>query len=284
MDSGEHLMAPKKVAANVVLYGTVFLFLLSSLIPFYWMVICSFKTTHELFTGPNPYWMREFTTDNYIKLFSQTYFLRWVGNSLLTAGCAVIISTILGSLAAYGVSRIPSRAGIMTIQAMILIYLIPRSLFVLSLYNVLNALHLLDTLPGLIIAYLSFTLPFTTWLLVGFFQSVPKELDEAALVDGCSRIGALVRVVLPIAIPGIVSTTIYCFAIAWDELLYPLALIQTYTRTTLTVGIASMQQGDVLAWGQIMAANVLTAIPITLAYATIYKRVVAGLAAGSVKG
>jgi len=277
-------MDRRRFAANILLSGVIVIFLISSLVPFYWMVICSFKTTHELFVGANPYWIHEFTLEHYIRLFRHTYFLRWVVNSLIVAGCAVGISTTLGALAAYGVSRIPSRLGIAAVQTMILIYLIPRSLFVLSLYNVLNTLNLLDTLPGLIVAYLSFTLPFTTWLLVGFFQTVPKELDEAALVDGCSRLGALVRVVLPIAVPGLVSTTIYCFAIAWDELLYPLALIQTHTRTTLTVGIASMQQGDIFAWGQIMAANVLTAVPITLAYAAIYRRVVAGLAAGSVKG
>jgi len=284
MDSRRHLVSGRRFATNILLLGVVILFLLSSLVPFYWMIICSFKTTHELFVGTNPYWASEFTTEHYVRLFRQTYFFRWVVNSLIVAGFAVVISTFLGALAAYGVSRIPSRIAILTVQAMILIYLIPRSLFVLSLYNVLNTFHLLDTLPGLIMAYLSFTLPFTTWLLVGFFQTVPKELDEAALVDGCSRLGALFRVVLPIAVPGLISTTIYCFAIAWDELLYPLALIQTHTRTTLTVGIASMQQGDIFAWGQIMAANVLTAIPITIAYATIYRRVVAGLAAGSVKG
>jgi len=277
-------MKHKRFISNTLLLGIIVFFLLNALVPFYWMIICSFKTTNELFLGTNPFWVKSFTIRHYITLFKQTYFFKWLTNSLIVAGCAVIISTCFGTLAAYGVSRIPSRVGIVTLQSMILIYLIPRSLFVLSLYNVLKTLQLLDTLPGLIIAYLSFTLPFTTWLLVGFFQAIPKELDEAALVDGCSRIGALMRVVLPVAVPGLVSTTIYCFAIAWDELLYPLALIQTYTRTTLTVGIASMQQGDVFAWGQIMAANVLTAIPITVAYATIYRRVVTGLAAGSVKG
>jgi len=275
----------KRRLVNGLSVAIVALFVISALLPFYWMIITSLKSNRELFSfSSTPLWVYRPTLKHYFELISVTHFEHWFINSVEVSGAATVIALVFGALAAYGISRIPSRVGIMVTQAMILTYLIPRSVFVVPLYNLLNSLHLLDTKFGLTLSYLSFTLPFTTWLLVGFFQGVPKELDEAAMMDGCSRVGALIRVILPLVAPGLVATSIYSFSTAWNEFMYPLALVQTQTRTTLTVGIAYLQQGDVFAWGQIMAAGTMTAIPIVLFYAFIYKRVVGGLVAGSVKG
>jgi ABC-type glycerol-3-phosphate transport system permease component len=260
------------------------LFSISALLPFYWMVVTSLKTANELFSLGFPLWVFHPTWGNYIGLFNLTPFGHWFLNSALVSTGATVIALGFGSLAAYGLSRMPSKLSIAIVQMTLLTYLIPRAVFVVPLYSLLHTLHLLDNLLGLTLAYLSFTLPFTIWLLISFFQTIPKELDEAALIDGCSRIGVLARVVLPLAAPGIVATGIYSFSTAWNEFMYPLALVQTQTRTVLTVGIASLRQADIFAWGQIMAAGTVGAIPVMIFYAFIYRRIVGGLVAGSVKG
>jgi multiple sugar transport system permease protein len=265
-------------------FSIVTLFLISALLPFYWMVVTSLKNVNELFSPAFPLWILRPTLKNYANLFAFTPFAHWFLNSVLVSISSTIIALGFGSLAAYGLSRMPSKLSIVIVQATLLTYLIPRAVFVVPLYSLLHTLHLLDSLVGLTFAYLSFTLPFTTWLLISFFQIIPKALDEAALMDGCSRLGALVRVVLPLAAPGIVATGIYSFSTAWNEFMYPLALMQTQTRNVLTVGIASLRQADVFAWGQIMAAGTVGAVPIMIFYAFIYKRIVGGLVTGGVKG
>jgi ABC-type glycerol-3-phosphate transport system permease component len=274
----------KAVLADGATVSIIALFIISALLPFCWMMVTSLKTKSELFSLQFPLWVHRPTWENYIDLLALTPFADWFANSAVVSTAATVIALVFGSLAAYGLSRMPSELSILTVQATLLTYLIPRAVFVVPLYSLLNSLHLLDSLVGLTLAYLSFTLPFTIWLLIGFFQSIPKDLDEAALIDGCSRIGAMVRIVLPLAAPGLVATGIYSFSTAWNEFMYPLALMQTQTRTTVTVGIASLRQADVFAWGQIMAAGTLGAIPIMVFYAFIYKRIVGGLVAGSVKG
>jgi ABC-type glycerol-3-phosphate transport system permease component len=265
-------------------YLIIAAFLISALLPSYWMVVSSLKTKQELFTSGNPLWVSEPTTAEYTSLFQLTPFPRWFMNTIIVAGSATLISMVFGGMAAYGISRTPSRFAIRVAQATLLTYLIPRAMFAIPFYIMLNNIGLLNTLLGVVLSYLTFTLPFTIWLLLGFFEGIPKELDDAAYVDGCSRLGILVRIILPLAGPGLVATAIYCLAEAWNEFLYPLALLQTQEDTVLTVGISSLRQGDVFAWGQIMAAGVLATLPIMVFFMKIYKRVVGGLAAGAVKG
>jgi len=260
------------------------LFVVSALLPFYWMIITSLKGPQEIFALGIPLWVRQPTWKNYVGLFALTPFPSWFLNTVVVSLAATAIALAFGSLAAYGLSRMPSRLAIVIVQSTLLTYLIPRSVFVVPLYSLLSALHLLDSLLGLTLAYLSFTLPFTIWLLISFFQIIPKELDEAGMIDGCTRVGVLVRIVLPLAAPGIVATGIYAFSTAWNEFMYPLALVQTQSRNVLTVGIASLRQADIFAWGQIMAAGTVGALPVMVFYAFIYRRIVGGLVAGSVKG
>lgn len=281
-------MIRRKVPGRMFLDGMsmliIALFILSALLPFYWMVITSLKTTRELFSMESPLWVNNPTLQNYPNLLSLTPFGSWFLNSLIVSIGSTLIALVCGALAAYGISRMPSKSAIRITQITLLTYLVPRVVFVIPLYGLLNAFHLLDTLTGLTLSYISFTLPFTIWLLLGFFQGIPKELDEAAMIDGCSRVKALVRVILPLATPGLISAGIYSFSEAWNELMYPLALIQTQSKATLTVGISSLKQADIFAWGQIMAAGTLGSLPVLVLYMFIYKRIIGGLLAGSVKG
>jgi ABC-type glycerol-3-phosphate transport system permease component len=275
---------PKQGMWKLIAILVVFVFLLSALIPTCWMVLSSFKTKHELFTSENPLWLADPTLEEYRSLLELTSFPKWFLNTLIVSFGATLISIVFGSMAAYGMSRTPSRITIRIAQATLLTYLIPRAMFAIPFYILLNSIGLLNTLVGVIMSYLTFTLPFTIWLLLGFFEGIPKDLDDSALVDGCTRMGILIRIVLPLAGPGLVATAIYCLAEAWNEFLYPLALLQTQENTVLTVGIASLRQGDVFAWGQIMGAGVLATIPILLFFMQIYRKVVGGLATGAVKG
>jgi multiple sugar transport system permease protein len=273
-----------KIFSDGFSYAIILLFVISALLPFFWMVVTSFKTKSELFSSQFPLWVQNFTWQNYVDLFRSTKFTSWFLNTVVVAGSTTLISSIFGFLAAYGITRIPSKFSITIVQTTLLTYLIPRTVFVIPLYILLDQIGLLNSLLGLTIAYMSFTLPFTMWLMISFFQVIPKDLDEAALIDGCSRLGALVRVVLPLAAPGIVATSIYSFSAAWDDFMYPLALMQGQSKLVITVGIASLRQADIFAWGQIMAAGTLGAIPILFLYMFVYKRIVSGLVSGSVKG
>ncbi len=275
---------PSGRASKVTAWLIVAFFSFVAVVPAYWMIVSSLKTQRELFTSRSPLVVLHPVISQYTELFHTTPFGHWFLNSVIVAGSAMAISVIFGALAAYGINRSPSRFGVTIAQIILTTYVVPRVLFVVPFYLLLNRIGLLDTQFGLILAYLTFSLPFTIWLLLGFFDGIPRELDEAAMVDGCSRVGTLVRIIMPLAGPGIVATSIYILAEAWNEFMYPLALIQTQSKTMVTVGIATMQQGDVFAWGQIMAAGTVVTIPILLFFMSIYRRIVGGMVAGGVKG
>lgn len=262
----------------------IIVFVVSGLFPAYWMVTSSLKTKAELFASKTPLRIIDPIISQYQTLFATRPFGHWFMNSIIISVSATLISIVLGSLAAYGINRSPSKVGIKLAQIALTIYVIPRALFAVPFFILLNKIGLLNTRVGVILAFLTFTLPFTVWLLISFFDGIPRELDDAAMVDGCSRIGTLVRVIFPLALPGIIATAIYILTDSWNDFMYPLALIQSPTRTTVTVGVTAMRQGDVLAWGEIMAAGTIVTFPVLLFFIAIYKRIAGGLLAGSVKG
>lgn len=259
-------------------------FLFGALLPFYWMMVTSIKPNDELFSQQSPLSVQHATWQHYTDLLSQTLFGSWFINSVIVSGGTTLISLVLGSLAAYGIVRGTSGVTANIARIVLLVYLIPRAVLFIPLYEVLNGLGLLDTLAGLVIAYLSFTLPFCLWLLIGYFKAIPRELDEAALVDGASPLGAWWRIILPVARPGLVAASIFAFSMAWNEFMYPLVFIQSSSQQPLTAGIAALQQGDVFAWGQLMAAGTLAAVPIVIVYSLIQRHIVTGLTMGAVKG
>ncbi len=253
-------------------------------VPFWWIANMSFKTYEQIQFAASIYVPRPFTLENYTGLWTDTRFPLWLWNSIVTAVVVTLITTIVASLSGYAVARLrfPGRE---TIASLILIvYLVPPALLFIPLYRVLAELGATNHLASLFLSYPTFTVPFCTWLLIGFFKALPVELEEAAFVDGASRTTALTRVLLPLAAPGIVASAIFAFTLSWNEFLYALVFIQDEKTITVPVGLNLLIYGDVFHWGQLMAASIITTIPVVALYMFIHRWMVEGLAAGSVKG
>jgi multiple sugar transport system permease protein len=259
-------------------------FVLVILVPFWWIASMSFKTYEQIQFATSIYVPRPFTWENYTGLWLETRFPLWLRNSLVTAVAVTGITTVVSTLAGYAVARLrfPGRQGVATM--ILILYLVPPALLFIPLYRVLAELGATNHLTSLVLAYPTFTVPFCTWLLIGFFKALPKELEESALVDGANRRTALTRILLPLAAPGIVASAIFAFTLSWNEFLYALIFIQDEQKITVPVGLNLLIYGDVFHWGQLMAASVITSVPVVVLYMFIHRWMVEGLAAGAVKG
>jgi multiple sugar transport system permease protein len=259
-------------------------FLVWTLVPFYWMVATSIKKDKEIYGFEATLIPRRPTLDSYRRLFVQTPFIKYMRNSTIIAVTTTVASLVFGSLGAYALARLrfPGRAIIA--RGLIFTYLVPQSLLFIPLFAVMSMLALIDTREGLILAYLGFTLPFCTWLLLGYFRSVPLELEEAALVDGCSHLGALVRIILPMSLPALAVVAFFSFTQAWNEFLYANVLVNSVDVRTITTGLTLFIVEDVFFWGPMMGAAVLATLPPVLVYLVFQRWVVKGLTLGAVKG
>jgi multiple sugar transport system permease protein len=259
-------------------------FVLVILVPFWWIASMSFKTYEQIQFAVSIYVPRPFTWENYTGLWLDTRFPLWLRNSLVTAVVVTALTTVIATLTGYAVARLrfPGRAWVASL--ILVLYLVPPALLFIPLYRVLAELGATNHLASLFLSYPTFTVPFCTWLLIGFFRALPKELEEAALVDGATRATALVKVLLPLAAPGIVASAIFAFTLSWNEFLYALVFIQDERTITVPVGLNLLIYGDVFHWGQLMAASVITTIPVVLLYMFIHRWMEEGLAAGAVKG
>jgi multiple sugar transport system permease protein len=271
------------VVQRVVMILTGLFFALWTLVPMYWIIATSLKTDLAVFRE-NSLIPTQPTLDNYHKILYQTNFLMYIRNSLEVAVVTTALSMIFGSAAAYAIARLQFRGRGTVARSIVVSYLVPGSLLFISLFEVLNELNLTDQLAGLVVVYLSFTLPFCTWLMIGYFRSIPRELEEAALVDGCTRLRALISIILPLTLPALVVVTLFSFTQSWNEFLYALVFISSDSQKTFTVGLIGLIQGDTLPWSLMMAAATLGLIPPLIVYVISQRWVVSGLAAGSVKG
>lgn len=269
-----------KGVGNVVLA----LMLLWTVIPFYWMVVTSLKHDKEIYGYEATLIPERPTIANYITIIQDSPYLLFLRNSTVVAVCSTILSIIIASLGAYAIARLnfPGRA--LLARCLVCTYLVPGSLLFIPLFAVMSMLHLLDSLSGLTIVYLGADVPFCTWLLMGYFRSVPVELEEAALVDGCNRITALIRVVLPVAMPAIVVVTFFAFTRAWNEFLYAYVFTSTNKAKTITTGLVNFMSADVFYWGPLMASTILSALPPVIMFLLLQRWVVKGLTLGAVKG
>jgi multiple sugar transport system permease protein len=259
-------------------------FVLVVLVPFWWIASMSFKTYEQIQFAVSIYVPKPFTWENYTGLWTGTRFPLWLRNSVVTAVVVTAVTSVIASLAGYAVARLrfPGRQAVASL--ILVLYLVPPALLFIPLYRVLAELGATNSLAALCLSYPTFTVPFCTWLLVGFFKALPKELEEAAFVDGATRTAALTKVLLPLAAPGIVASAIFAFTLSWNEFLYALVFIQDETRITVPVGLNLLIYGDVFHWGELMAASVITTVPVVVLYMFIHRWMVEGLAAGSVKG
>ena len=260
------------------------LLLVWTLVPFYWMVATSFKKDKEIYGYEATLIPRQPTLDAYRLLFAKTPFVKYVRNSTIIAVGTTVISLVFGCLAAYAIARLrfPGRATIA--RGLVLTYLVPPSLLFIPLFAVMSTLRLIDTHEGLILANLGFTVPFASWLLLGYFRSVPLELEEAALVDGCSRLGTLVRIILPMSLPALAVVAFFSFTQAWNEFLYATVFVNSVEVRTITTGLNLFIIEDVFFWGPMMGASALAAIPPVAIYLVFQRWVVKGLTLGAVKG
>jgi multiple sugar transport system permease protein len=279
-------VARRPRARKIAIHLALVPFLIFAVFPFYHMALTSLKTDRELYDrGANPLLIRQGSTiAHYTMLFTDTEFLTWTKNSLLVTILATGVSLVLGTAAAYALSRLKfvGVGGLGT--AIFVTYLVPTSLLFLPLAQVVNWLGLADSKWALVVTYPTFLVPFCTWLLMGYFRTVPKEVEECAMVDGATRIQALWRIVLPIAVPGLVCAALFAFTLSWNEFIYALTFTSSSDQITASVGVTSeLIRGDIYFWGSLMAGAVLASIPIVVLYVFFLDYYVSGLTAGAIK-
>jgi multiple sugar transport system permease protein len=261
------------------------------LLPPIYMFITSLKTSAEISAEGNPWWVYAPTLENYIELLTQNTYLTFFRNSAIVAVITVIITMLISVIAAFALARMKFWGSATLATGVFLTYLIPETLLFIPLFkmfawvNETFGIQLMNHWWTLIILYPTLTVPFCTWIMIGYFASIPKELDEAALIDGATWIQTLTKIFIPVALPGIIAATIFCFTVAWAQFLYPLAFTTSTTELVLPVGIVTtLIKGDVFNWGQIMTGALLGAAPPLIIYAFLMDYYIAGLTAGATKG
>lgn len=267
-------------------YATVAFFVVIAAFPFYWMLITAFKTNADLYNVTNvPFWFSEPPTlEHFRYLFGQTLFLRWLANSLIIGICVVGITLFTAIPAGYALTRLTGRSGEALGIGIFLTYLVPPTLLFLPLSRIISWLGLQNSMWSLVLVYPTFTIPFCTWLLMGFFKAVPREVEEAAIVDGCSLFGAFVKMVLPLSLPAILTIVIFTFTLTLQEFVYALTFISASAQKTITLGVATdLVRGDIYYWGELMAGALIASVPVAIAYNLFLDRFIEGITGGAVK-
>jgi len=260
-------------------YIPLLIFLFVLLFPFYWMFITAFKSDMELYNLKlNPFYIHEPTLGNVIMLFKETLFNRWMINTFFVAILATLLSLVASLLAAYAIQRLRFRTSGTIGISIFFSYMVPPTILFIPLASIIFELKLWDSLWSLVLVYPTFLIPFCTWLLMGYFKSIPKEMEECAMIDGASRFRVFWRIVVPLALPGILSAGIFAFTLSWNEFLYALVFISTTTNKTVPVGlITELVRGDVYHWGPLMTGALLASVPVALVYSFFVEHYVAGM-------
>ncbi|HSD43059.1 MAG TPA: carbohydrate ABC transporter permease [Burkholderiales bacterium] len=270
-------------------YIPLAVFILFTLFPFYWMGVTAFRPDPELYrswraANATPFWTLEPTLEHFKGLLESTEFLQWLWNTMLIAMVSTIISLICGMFAGYALARLKFKGSEFLGTAIFITYLVPQTLLFIPLADIIRNMHLGNTPWALMLTYPTFLIPFCTWLLMGYFKTIPKELEECARIDGATRFGAMVRIIFPVAVPGILSAGIFAFTLSWNEFIYALVFLSSVDQKTVPVGVVSeLIRGDIFFWGQLMAGALLGSVPVALVYSFFVEYYVAGLT-GSVKG
>ncbi|HWD15648.1 MAG TPA: carbohydrate ABC transporter permease [Casimicrobiaceae bacterium] len=268
----------------VTLWVPLTVFLIVLLFPFYWMVVTSVKPDDELLSREgNPFWVHAPTLAHIKKLFFDTGYPEWLWNTMLVSVVSTFVSIVCSVLAAYAIERLRFKGSRYVGMSIFLAYLVPPSILFIPLATMVYKLNLFDTRLALILTYPTFLIPFCTWLLMGYFKSIPFELEECALIDGANRWQILVKIVLPLAVPGLISAGIFAFTLSWNEFIYALTFISSSEVKTVPVGVVTeLVEGDVYHWGSLMAGALFGSLPVAILYSFFVEYYVSGLT-GAVK-
>lgn len=269
---------------QTLLWAIALLALAVTLFPFYWMLNTSLKPASEVFASPPTFVSAHWSLDAYASLLANRPVARYFVNSLVVALGSTVLSIVLAALAAYGVTRFFPRGALPFVLFLLFTKMLPETLLIIPYFQLMSDLGLLNTYWALILAYSSFALPFSVWMLIGFFRSIPRELDEAALIDGAGVLQTFFRVILPLARPGLVAVALFTFLIAWNSYVWALVLTTDASMFVLSVGIANMVGEYRVQWNELMAAAVIAAVPVMALYSLLERHLVDAITAGAVKG
>jgi ABC-type glycerol-3-phosphate transport system permease component len=269
---------------QALLWAIALVALAVTLFPFYWMLNTSLKPAPEVFASPPTFVSAHWSLDAYGALLSNRPVARYFLNSLVVAAGSTVLSVLLAALAAYGVTRFFPRGALPFVLFLLFTKMLPETLLIIPYFQLMSDLGLLNTYWALILAYSSFALPFSVWMLIGFFRSIPRELDEAALIDGAGVLQTFFRVILPLARPGLVAVALFTFLIAWNSYVWALVLTTDSSMFVLSVGIANMVGEYRVQWNELMAAAVIATVPVMALYSLLERHLVNAITAGAVKG
>lgn len=276
----------KKIVSKPFLYLSTGFFIVFSAFPFYWMLIATFKRDHDLFRPDNnPFLFNEPATLNHLReLLTQTLFLRYLLNTITVGFAVVLITLVVAVPAAYCLARWSGKWGENLGIGIFLTYLVPPTLLFIPLSRIISLFGLHESIGALILIYPTFTIPFCTWLLMAFFKSIPKDIEEQALIDGCSSAGAMVKIIFPLSISGILTVVVFAFTLTMHEFIYALAFISVSAQKTISVGVPTeLVRGDVFRWGPLMAGALIPSIPVAILYTFFLDRFISGFTMGAVK-
>ncbi|MGE5508400.1 MAG: carbohydrate ABC transporter permease [Chitinophagales bacterium] len=274
----------RRAALGLAVYLLAALVFVFAVFPFFWMLMTSLKENREIFTRVPQLLPTRWTVEHYVAVFARGGFARYFLNSVIVAVSTTLGSIAVGSLAAYAVARFCFPLRSVFLVLILSVQMFPLVVLIIPLFIIMRDLGLLDQYLGLILAYVTFTLPFGVWMLKGFFDSIPASLEEAAMIDGCSRMGAFGRVILPVAAPGVAASSIYSFIGAWNEFMFAMTFISREEMRTLPLALQSFFGQFNVEWGPVMAASVVFTLPVLAFFLAVQKRFTTGLVKGAVKG
>ena len=273
----------KEKVGNAFCHIYLIVLSLIAVFPLVWVLLCSVKSSGELTSNPTRFFPKHFTLENFTHVIQDLEFAKNIGNSLIIAIITTGIAIVISSMAAYGIVRFFPKLGSIMSKVLVATYMFPPILLAIPYSMVMAKLGLVNTRIGLIIVYLSFSVPYAVWMLVGFFKTVPLGIEEAAKVDGANKFQTFIQIVLPLVMPGIVATAIYTFINAWNEFLYSLILINSTDKMTVSVALKSLQGAEILNWGDMMAASALVVVPSVIFFMFIQNKIAGGMTEGAVK-
>ena len=273
----------KEKVGNAFCHIYLIVLSLIAVFPLVWVLLCSVKSSGELTSNPTRFFPKHFTLENFTHVIQDLGFAKNIGNSLIIAIITTGIAIVIPSMAAYGIVRFFPKLGSIMSKVLVATYMFPPILLAIPYSMVMAKLGLVNTRIGLIIVYLSFSVPYAVWMLVGFFKTVPLGIEEAAKVDGANKFQTFIQIVLPLVMPGIVATAIYTFINAWNEFLYSLILINSTDKMTVSVALKSLQGAEILNWGDMMAASALVVVPSVIFFMFIQNKIAGGMTEGAVK-